>query len=93
MRMEKGRRSRLHGGKGSKTGCSASAASMLASRMPMAKVRDLLDLNKAVEAVEALSTPELKYLTTATGDLGWGTITRRPRARSFCCHRFRHKPR
>ena len=53
----------------------AAAASIMASRLPSAKVRDLAELNKAVEAVKANSQLELKYFPISPESLGWGTVT------------------
>ncbi|CAE7827253.1 RE2, partial [Symbiodinium necroappetens] len=53
----------------------AAAASMMASRLPSAKVRDIVELNKAVESVKMHSKLELKYFPIAPESLGWGTIT------------------
>ncbi|CAE7242722.1 engB [Symbiodinium sp. CCMP2592] len=53
----------------------AAAASMLASRLPTAKVKDLVDLNQAVEAVKAKSQLELRFFPIAPEDLGFGTVT------------------
>ena len=53
----------------------AAAASIMASRLPSAKVRDLAELNKAVETVKANSQLELKYFPIPPESLGWGTVT------------------
>eukprot|EP00439_Symbiodinium_sp_Y106_P065138 s4301_g10.t1 len=48
---------------------------MLASRLPTAKVRDLIDLNQAVEAVKAKSQLEIRFFPIPPSDLGFGTVT------------------
>ena len=53
----------------------AAPASILAARMKNLKVKDLLEINKAIQSAKGKRDLTLRYFPTPPERLGWGTVT------------------
>ena len=53
----------------------AAPASILASRMKSMKVKDMVEINKAIQNAKAKRDLTLRYFPIPPDRLGWGTVT------------------